>query len=87
MSISTGAEIVTGITHPYISGLYLKRRPGRNAGTDNTLVIDTVVQKNGAGNPEQHDKYIMDILLDLQSLKDQVERKVGRISHIDIRCH
>lgn len=77
-------QIITGITHPHVNSMYLKRRPDHEE--DSTLVIETFDYHTDM-EMDGRDDYIMDLLLDLEVLKRQVEQKVGKISRIDIRCH
>lgn len=78
-------ELITGITHPHVNSMYLKRSPDKQT-PQSTLVIETFDYHNDEEG-EARDEYLMDLLLDLGSLKEEVERKVGTINRIDIRCH
>jgi hypothetical protein len=68
---------VTGMTHPAIADIYLKSNFGQKS--EDVLVIET----NNSG--DDIDPYILDLILDLNELKEQAQRKIGSFDRIDIR--
>mgnify|MGYP001182852498 CR=1 FL=1 len=69
---------VSGMTHPAIADIYLKSNFGQTR--EDVLVIET---NNNSG--EDIDPYILDLILDLNDLKKEAQRKVGKFDRIDIR--
>jgi len=80
-------EIITGITHPQVAAMYVRHE--MNEGMDDTdvLVIETWPHDERELEMHGKDEYILDLLLDLQSLRAQAEAKAGPVSRIDIRWH
>ncbi|MBU0799390.1 MAG: hypothetical protein KKA05_00150 [Alphaproteobacteria bacterium] len=80
-------EVIKGINHPHIASMYLKRDFSDMESPEDVLVIETVEHNTHDLEMYGRDEYILDLLLDLQGLKSQVERQVGKFSRVDIRCH
>lgn len=79
---------ITGITHPLIKDIYLKKSRGRNRKREDVLVIEAV--SDGTDNITEHDgfdSYLAYLLMDLRDLEEQVEKKVGPFDRVDIRRH
>ena len=80
---------VTGITHPNIADMYIKHHSiGRTNKIRKILIIETNARpQNTSPNQDyaEHDSYLIDLLIDLEDLKKQVEAKVGKLDEIDIR--
>ena len=79
---------ITGITHPFIKDIYLKKSRGRNRKREDVLVIEALSDE--ADNTTEHDgfdSYLACLLMDLHDLEQQVEKKVGHVDRIDIRHH
>ena len=80
---------VTGIFHPLIREIYLKKEFGNGSlKHEDVLVIETVPHDHNE-NPahENFDSYLIDILTDLDDLKMQAQSKVGHFDRVDIRSH
>ncbi|MCF8495706.1 MAG: hypothetical protein K9G62_03460 [Alphaproteobacteria bacterium] len=75
---------VSHITHPLVSSLYLKKDPGKRRQGETVLVIETNFSEQEEDH-ESFDSHLLDLLLDLQDLKDQAESRVGKLDRIDIR--
>ncbi len=77
---------VTGISHPLIADMFLKKdyRNGKRA--SDVLVIEA--RKHRLDNEhDAFDTYLIDLLTELPDLKSRVERSVGKFDRIDIREH
>lgn len=83
-------EHVTGISHPMVREIYLKKDFG-NGGLkhEDVLVIETMPHEKSGDNLdyESFDSYLIDILADLDDLKMQAQSKVGHFDRVDIRSH
>ena len=80
-------EIITGITHPQVAAMYVRHEERGGVKADDVLVIETWPHDEGELEMHGRDEYILDLLLDLQELRAQVEAKAGPVSRIDIRWH
>lgn len=80
-------EHVTGISHPMIREIYLKKDFGHSSlEHEDVLVIETMPHERGADVAhENFDSYLIDILADLDDLKMQAQSKIGHFDRIDIR--
>lgn len=77
-------EEITGITHPYITGLYLKHNYDRAGKAEDVLVIETDFDPSKKENGHTIPAYL-DLLNDLGLLQKAAEEKVGHVDRIDIR--
>ncbi|MAH05805.1 MAG: hypothetical protein NZ828_10870 [Alphaproteobacteria bacterium] len=68
---------ISGISHPAIADMYLKTSFDQKA--EDVLIVET------NGGKDDVDPYILDLILDLETLKEQVRRKVGHFDRVDIR--
>lgn len=77
---------VTGISHPLIADMFLKKdyRNGRRA--EDVLVIEAHKHRPSTEH-DAFDTYLIDLLTELPDLKNEVERRVGKFDRIDIREH
>ena len=57
--------------------MYLKTSFDQKA--EDVLIVET------NGGKDDVDPYILDLILDLETLKEQVRRKVGHFDRVDIR--
>lgn len=82
-------EHVTGISHPMVREIYLKKDFGNGAlKHEDVLVIETMPHEPGEDpDHESFDSYLIDILADLDDLKMQAQSKVGHFDRVDIRSH
>ncbi|HEY8189272.1 MAG TPA: hypothetical protein VIF12_01200 [Micavibrio sp.] len=78
---------IKAIMHPYISSMYLKKDFGNSKAGEDVLVIDTEFPSEEEGTHKSFDSYLVDLLIDLEELKNQAEREVGRFDRVDIRTH
>lgn len=73
---------VTGIYHPCIEHMYIKETPDTNHKMDRTLIIETLGFDE---DDEGYDSHMIDLLADLDDLKNQVQAKASKFSNIEIR--
>lgn len=77
-----------GITHPLIKNAYFKKDCTTNKNKEeDVLVLETYHHSKKSSEYETFDTYMIDLLTDLQDLKDQAEAKIGHIDRIDICQH
>jgi hypothetical protein len=81
------ADPIKTITHPYISSMYLKKDFANHHAGEDVLVIDAEFPSEEEGTHKSFDSYLIDLLIDLEELKNQAEREVGRFDRVDIRTH
>lgn len=80
---------VSGISHPLVADMYLKKDFGSSNDRQEQDVL--VIEARGCDfedNETEHDafdSYLIDLLLDLEGLKTQVEEKIGTFDRVDIR--
>lgn len=74
------------IVHPLIASMYMKKDFLQNGSEQDVLVIETLFDKDEETG-ENFDSYLIDLLTDLEELKNQVETSVGSFDRIDIRPH
>jgi hypothetical protein len=91
-NIPNTPQHVTGISHPLVADMYLKK--DFKGSEQQVLVIeargrDFFEDNEGNGdNHEEHDdsdSYLVDLLADLENLKERAEERVGNFDRIDIR--
>lgn len=75
-------EQVIGISHPFISDMYLKIDQRRN---QNVLVIQAKAEREDT--EIQLVDPVLDIITDLEDLKLKAEQQVGHFDRVDIRTH
>ncbi len=85
MSLHPLSQPVKGITHPYIDNIFVKQGDAVN-NADRVMVIDTLLS-NAADDTELFDSHLIDILNDLDDLKNEVQNQAGAFNHIEIRTH
>lgn len=78
---------VSGITHPIVASMYLKKEYGHGHHQEDVLVIETKSKHKDADDHELFDSYLIDLLTDLEDLKSQAEARVGKFDRIDIRTY
>ena len=74
------------ITHPLIHSAYLKQSSGADGCDEDVLVLEAY-EENELREFDGSDTYLIDLLHDLQDLKEQAELKFGPIDRLDIRRH
>lgn len=79
---------LTGISHPLISSIFLKKDFAEDSAKyhEDVLVIETNFTHDNTKD-EAFETYLNALLLDLPDLKMQAEEKVGRFDRVDIRTH
>jgi hypothetical protein len=77
-------EKIKTLSHPSIASAYLKRDFSDPAHAQDVLVLETNFEAED-GEFESFDEYVIGILTDLNDLRDQVEKEIGRFDRIDIR--
>lgn len=85
-NITQTLKPVSGINHPLVADMYLKKDLSHHDA--NILVIEAKKKKAALGETEHEafDSYLIDLLIDLENLKEKAEAKVGRFDRIDIRA-
>lgn len=83
--LSPISERITGITHPLIRDIYMKRGYGPRHHHEDVLVIETYSHKKDNDNHESFDSYLAELLTDLHDLQVRAEKQVGHIDRIDIK--
>jgi len=75
---------ITGINHPQVAAIYLKHdyRSGQSNAHD-ILVIETNFDPQGRSIAQTLS--YLEFLNDLEDIRAQAERKIGRFDRIDIR--
>lgn len=76
---------VKGITHPLVSDIYLKKEFGYGHHSENVLVIEARSNDDEEMEFNTFDSYLIDLLTDLEDLKEQAEEKIGKFDRVDIR--
>lgn len=80
---------VSGISHPLVADMYLKKNTKAMNGSKDQDVLVIETRKNTSLNNETEydsfDSYLIDLLLDLEELKAKAEKKIGTFDRIDIR--
>jgi hypothetical protein len=82
---SAPIDVVKTVIHPLVKSMYLKKGIS-SASPENVLVIETNFNQQD-GIDHDSDSYLMDLLIDLQDLKDRAEKEIGAVSRVDIRRH
>lgn len=76
---------VTGVSHPLIREMYLKKDFTTGNYSEDVLVIETALEdENGH---KDFDLYLAELLNDLKDVQIQAEQKIGPFDRIDIRTH
>lgn len=78
---------ITGITHPLINDMYMKKDYNDPRGEQNVLVIQAKPHQEDE-NEQAHDSfdsYLIEILTDLNDLKARAEMQIGHFDRVDIR--
>lgn len=74
------------LSHPYISKAYLQKDSTTRKHNEDVLVLEAC-GLNPDEDFESFDSHLVNILLDLQGLKDEAEKKIGHIDRIDIQTY
>lgn len=74
------------ITHPLVTSLHMKKDYSAADHAKNVLVIEAHFPEADEAHSNE-DAYLMDLLLDLEDLKREAEKKAGKFDRIDIRMH
>lgn len=77
---------VTGIYHPLVADMYLKKDFSHHNCYQDVLVIE-VRSGSEDGEHDGFDSYLTDLLTDLEDLKRQAENKLGCFDRVDIQTH
>ncbi len=76
---------IRGISHPLIADIYLKADTRDRE--KNILVIEAKKKSEAHEEDNYYDSHVIDILTDIESLKEQAEQQIGSFDRIDIRTH
>jgi hypothetical protein len=82
-------DMVRSIAHPLVKSAYTKKdfNNSDRQHDSSILVIETNFNSNDKHETGDFDSYLVDLLVDLQDLKEQAEKEVGTVSRVDIRHH
>lgn len=81
-------DVIRTVTHPLVRSIYMKKDYHHDRNAENILVIETnFAQQEADSDHETFDSYLVDLLIDLQDLKDQAEKEIGAVDRVDIRRH
>ena len=77
---------ISAFAYPGIAAMYKKRDYHIDGNAEDVLIIETNFGDKGYED-RTFDSYMTDLLLDLESIKDQAEERVGHIDRIDIKAY
>jgi hypothetical protein len=77
-------EKIKTLSHPAIASAYLKRDFSDPRHAQDVLVLETNFEAED-GEFDSFDEYVIGILADLNDLKEQAEKEVGRFDRVEIR--
>lgn len=82
-------DMVRTIAHPLVKSAYTKKDFSNSDRhhESSVLVIETNFNSSDKHETGDFDTYLIDLLADLQELKDQAEKEIGTVSRVDIRHH
>ncbi len=83
-AISPSVDVIKTVVHPLVRSMYLKKDLEAGHAGENILVIETNFTQQDV---TADDTYLVDLLIDLQDLKDKAEKEIGTINRVDIRRH
>lgn len=69
------------VIHPYIESIYIRKEFGADPWQRGKDVL--IIEARNDGRKDA----LTSLLSDLDLIRDEVERKAGKFSRIDIRCH
>ncbi len=79
---------ITGISHPLINEMYMKKDYSNPRGEQNVLVIQAKAHhEEDEYDHESFDSYLVEILTDLNDLKHRAELQIGHFDRVDIRTY
>ena len=81
---SPSVDVIKTVVHPLVRSMYLKQDLDAGHAGETVLVIETNFTQQDMTND---DSYLVDLLIDLQDLKDKAEKEIGTINRVDIRRH
>ena len=81
---SPSVDVIKTVVHPLVRSMYLKQDFEAGHAGETVLVIETNFTQQDMTND---DSYLVDLLIDLQDLKDKAEKEIGTINRVDIRRH
>lgn len=85
--MTPSVDVIKSVTHPLVRSIYMKKDYSRDHDhADNILVIETNFAQQ-SDTHEDFDTYLVDLLIDLQDLKNQAEKEIGLVDRVDIRRH
>ena len=74
------------ITHPLVRDAYLKKEALLSDHKSDVLVLEMTNDEHEA-DISGFDSYLIELLTDLEGLKNQAEGKIGHIDRVDIITH
>ena len=82
-------DMVRSIAHPLVKSAYTKKdfNNSDRQHDSSILVIETNFGESDRDEGGDFDSHLVDLLVDLQDLKEQAEKEVGTVSRVDIRHH
>ena len=86
--MTPSVDMIKTVTHPLVRSIYMKKGYSQQRHSENILVIETNFEQQQDGpDHENFDSYLVDLLIDLQDLKNQAEKEIGVVDRVDIRQH
>lgn len=79
--------MISSVVHPLVRSMYMKKDFSHNDHEENVLVIETNFHQQEDNQHDNYDSYLIDLLIDLQDLKEKAEKEIGAINRVDIRPH
>ena len=81
-------EKIKGVSHPLVNEMYLKRNRDALDHEEGILVIETNFSDDEYdAEHDAYDSYMINLLFDLNDLKEQARFQVGPFDRVDIRTH
>lgn len=81
-------EKIKGVSHPLVNEMYLKRNRDSLDHEEGILVIETnFPDSDDVYEHEAYDSYMINLLFDLNDLKEKARFQVGPFDRVDIRTH
>ena len=84
MTAAPTVDMIKTVVHPLVHAMYSKKDYHEGHEGENILIIETNFNRQDISND---DSYLVDLLIDLQDLKDKAEKEIGPVNRVDIRQH
>lgn len=77
-------DVLHSVRHPLVASMHMKKEFGPHKRPEDILVVTTRFPED-EDDYHTFDSYLMDLLSDLEELKNQVEERIGSFDRVDIR--